>query len=143
MKHGEFDPPSMVPYKDKSKYGLKAYPLEFYDNVSLGATRDSMTLLKNLPSTDDATSTFLPLSPRQHPTIAVDGIYTSMFAGYDTAAGENKRPNHDDEWFNHTSKVLVTTFLTKLGFNVTVLPGGCKTPESRMLNTRGVSSFND
>lgn len=47
MRHGEFDPRVMVPYRDESKYGADSYPEELYSNVSLQAAQQSITLLKN------------------------------------------------------------------------------------------------
>jgi beta-glucosidase-like glycosyl hydrolase len=48
MRTGEFDPPEMVPwYANATAYSMAAYPAELYGNVSLDATRQSLTLLKN------------------------------------------------------------------------------------------------
>jgi beta-glucosidase len=76
MKHGEFDPEAMVPYRNKSRYGKGGFPLDYYNNVSLDVTRQTITLLKNQDGT-------LPLKPAAR--VAVVGIAHSMSAGYNTA----------------------------------------------------------
>eukprot|EP01050_Picozoa_sp_SAG11_P003592 SAG11_NODE_207_length_12378_cov_8.404105_3_plen_661_part_00 len=48
MRTGEFDPPEMVPwYANATAYSTAAFRREFYGNVSLEATQQSLTLLKN------------------------------------------------------------------------------------------------
>jgi len=97
FRHGEFDPPEMVPYMDQEKYGK--FDADFYSNVSLQAAQQSIALLKN----DDD---FLPLSKEQG-SVAVFGclvreqrtggrIYpdcqVAATAGYSTAPSKTDPP---------------------------------------------------
>ena len=94
MRHGEFDPPSMVPYRNESKYGLAAYPHERYSAVSLEGARQSITLLKNHEGT-------LPLRVARDRRVAMFGClihtrrtgglvysdcHVAATAGYDSAS---------------------------------------------------------
>eukprot|EP00935_MAST-01C_sp_MAST-1C-sp1_P002124 g2124.t1 len=133
MKLGEFDPAPMVPYRDKSKYGLQAFDRNFYGNLSLDLTRQSITLLKNDKDT-------LPLKrPTTTATgggggsgsgsgsgsghIAVVGIQHAMSAGYNTAPGQNG---------------VTSEKLTALGYNVTFAQGCADSPQCTHYDSQAV-----
>ena len=91
MRHGEFDPKAMVPYRDEAKFGEDAYPVDLYSNASLQAAQQSLTLLKNeggvLPvpaTTSIALFGCLVREKRQGGRIYPD-CQVAATAGYDSA----------------------------------------------------------
>ena len=100
--HGEFDPPELVPYQDKSKYGLEAYDKMYFGNVSCNAARQSLTLLKNRGA--------LPLDAVGTPSVAVIGLERNQDAGYNTAPGVYLQ-RYTSDW------------LQEFGFNTTFSQG--------------------
>ena len=101
MRHGEFDPPRMVPYANMSLYGNASYDYDFYRQVSLDAARQSITLLKN-------SKNFLPLNMSTQPKIAVFGIESNSHAQYETAPGRGDPPSKVTILAEQTTRIVPT-----------------------------------
>jgi beta-glucosidase len=121
FRHGEFDPPEIVPYNDDKRYGPAAYDMDFYSNASLQAAQQSIVLLKNVAG-------FLPLDLKLQQNVAVFGCLwnprkgqpyadcqAAATAGYSTAPRRTPGPaeslrtvGFNASFVNSSDKAIVT-----------------------------------